>query len=112
MYNDITGEMRYPRLKNRLSAAALCAIVLLAGVWLFNRYELIQLVEVVPYNREIRGVLTERLTSADTLPSLQASFKKGGGAIYVLGGSQGGLDRKFEAASMLYRRGYARRCSF
>lgn len=102
---DILGEMKEPRLKNPLSAAALCALILLAGVWLFNRYELIQLVEAVPYNEEIRGVLTERLTSADALPSLQASFKKNNGAIYVLGGSQGSLDSKFKAASMLYRRG-------
>ena len=77
------------------------------GMWLFFKYELI---EFVPFNEELRTLLNKRLVRVDSLPeSLHSQSSTRNNVIYVLGGNQDNLRKKFIIAAELYHKGVAKK---
>lgn len=80
------------------------------GLWLFLKFEMIELVEVVPYNTELRVLLEKKLVRFGSISDvLNSPSIKQKNIIYVLGGYQDSLIKKFRTASELYHKGVAKR---
>lgn len=79
-------------------------------LWLFQKWELHDLIEKVPFNRELKIFLVERLVKLDTSPfALNESSQELEGVIYVMGGSQKNLKYRFKTAAELYHKGIAKK---
>lgn len=78
--------------------------------WFFPNLELHELAEHVPFNRELRILLTERLVKIDTPPYTPCeSSQELERVIYVMGGSQKSLKYRFKTAAELYQRGIGKK---
>ncbi len=74
--------------------------------WSFPSLELHHVIEHVPFNRELRVLLRERLLKVDTSPyAPHESSQRLDGIIYVMGGSQKSLLYRFKTAADIYHTG-------
>lgn len=85
----------------KIVLAALLPVIIFAGYQLVEKYELAQLIEKIPYNRALRESLNSRLISSNPFPE-KGGLDLSAGAIYVLGGTQESMERKFNTAVSLY----------
>jgi hypothetical protein len=98
----------------------LAFFVIIGGLvcWIFSSpllsLELHELVarafEHVPFNRQLRVFLAERLTKVDTSPNTtRGSYQESKTVIYVMGGSEESLNHRFKIAADLYHLGLSKR---
>ena len=91
--------------------AGLVYLILSASFLSLELHDLIEpAVEHLPFNRELRISLAERLTKVDTSPNTpRGSSQESETVIYVMGGSEESLKQRFKTAAELYHLGLSRR---
>lgn len=100
---------------NPIEACSYCTLVFLfvgvltswLGLWLCFKFEVYELVEDVPFNKELRVFLLKRLVkvSRSRPCNPHESSSESNGVLYVMGGDQESLKHRFKTAAELYHRG-------
>ena len=78
--------------------------------WLFLNLELLELIENIPFNRNLRIYFTKRLVKIYSSPyTVRESPQNLEGIIYVMGGSQRSLKYRFQTAAELHHKGMGKK---
>ena len=98
--------MKRRRIKTGLFPISIAALILVSISWVSLIFEADELIEYIPFNKEIKSFLIKRLVKVVPLASFPCeSDTQSEDIIYILGGSQEALRYRIETAAELYHHG-------